>query len=477
MANPTSTSPVSDAAKEAINKTGAQDAATKASSAAGEAKKTLPKQNEAFRMMGLPRLRLPSRNWSIFLGVTGSFFGAMFYDKYQTKLAREKWCKLVSHITEEPLPSHTLARKVTVYLAAPPGDGLRAARDHFHLYVKPVLVAAAMDWDVVEGRKEGDVRWKTAERIRKRRRAGGEGTPDAEEAYSVESIREKAGTQMYDGVGGDVVVGRNTWKEYVRGTHEGWLGPVDAPVVPGEVGAEGAEPATHTPGLGGVGDAAASLATSAATTRPSLSGSTTDSAQSPVATLSETLESAPATSDDASPTADTPAAEEKKDEPPKPRHPPPYINADAYPSATLSALTPEILGPATSVPFPHILGFRNTPIRVYRFLSRRRVADDVGRQVAAAVLASHRPFEATVSTEGGSGSEVTKELLFEEASWWKTTYKPREPHEEAVWIEECTVDERLAGRMRRFELTSVDEERAKAKAQGKEQRVKVEEEG
>jgi hypothetical protein len=27
---------------------------------------------------------------------------------------------------------------------------------------------------------------------------------------------------------GDLVIGRHTWKEYIRGLHEGWLGPLDA---------------------------------------------------------------------------------------------------------------------------------------------------------------------------------------------------------------------------------------------------------
>jgi import inner membrane translocase subunit TIM54 len=99
----------------------------------------------------------------IFLGVTGSFLGAVYYDKWQTKKNRQKWCDLVAHKSEETLDAHSMPRRLTVYLAAPPGDGLRAAREHFHEYVKPVLVAAAMDWDVVEGRKEGDVRFKTAE--------------------------------------------------------------------------------------------------------------------------------------------------------------------------------------------------------------------------------------------------------------------------------------------------------------------------
>jgi import inner membrane translocase subunit TIM54 len=382
----------------------------------------------------------------IFLGITGSFFSAVYYDKWQTRRNREKWCKLVSHLPDETLSTKSMPRRVTIYLEAPPGDGLRAAREHFHDYIKPVLVAAAMDWDVIEGRKEGDVRWKTAENVRRKRRRGGEGTPVPEEEYSVELVREKAGTSEYGGVAGDLVVGRHTWKEYVRGLHEGWLGPADAPVV--------AEPA-----LLETQDEAHGTAGAANTS--SVAGTSAPSSQSLVSTLSDTV----AASSETDPPADAPPTEEEKpkEEPSKPRHPPAYITPESYPSATISALAPEMIGPATPIAFPHILGFRNTPIRIYRFLTRRRTADTVGRQVAAAILASYRAPDTS-----SQPVEVQNVLAYEEKSWWKTTYREREAHEESVWIEDCVVDERVAGRMRLFELTGEEEDRAARIGSGKE---------
>ena len=120
-----------------------------------------------------------------------------------------------------------------------------------------------------------------------------------------------------------------------------------------------------------------------------------------------------------------------------------------------------MIGASTPISFPHILGFRNTPIRIYRFLTRRHLADNIGRQVACAVLASHRSFD--------NSTEVQSVLEDEEGNWWKkTVYRTREAHEESVWIEECVVDERLAGRMRLFELAAGEEERAKRIGAGKE---------
>ncbi|KAM0723241.1 hypothetical protein Q7P37_001442 [Cladosporium fusiforme] len=434
------------------------------------APKAVPEQNPAFKAMGLPRFRLPSRNWMIFLGITGSFFGAVYYDKWQTKKNRQKWCDLVAHKSEETLDPHSLPRRLTVYLAAPPGDGLRAAREHFHEYVKPVLVAASMDWDVVEGRKEGDVRFKTADRIRRRRKAGGEGEPLEEADLAAEVQKQRFGQDDPTGVMGDIVIGRHTWKEYVRGLHEGWLGPADAPKEPEteqNLGAEKLE-ATHVSGQSSVGDAAANAATDLA------SASTTPSDElkpdEPQPQEEKPLEDEPK--------KDTEEEEKKEPEKPKPRHPPAYIQPEEYSSATLSALTPQTIGPSTAVSFPHLLGFRNTPIRVYRFLNRRVVADDIGRQVASAVLAAHRPYSTTTSdsasfddasaSASASVSEVATVSQHEERSWWKTVHREREPHEESVWIENCVVDERLTGRMNKFELSADEEARASRIGEGKE---------
>ena len=403
----------------------------------------------------------------IFLSITGGFASTVIYDKYQTRRAREKWCNLVSHIADEHLDNHRMPRKMTVYLAAPPGDGLRAAREHFHVYVKPVLVSAAMDWDVVEGRKEGDVRYKTAERIRKKRKSSGEGEPLSEEevenqALSVEAMRARSGTKDYDGVGGDVVIGRNTWKEYVRGLHEGWLGHVDPPKEPedAQTGSE-ALPSDSSPGQSSLGDAAVKAAATTVTNQTSelLDSSAEDQSQQP---SSET-------------TDETAPVEKKKEEEekPKPRQPPPYIQPSDYPSATASSNLPETIGPSIGVRLPHILGFRNTPIRTYRFLTRRHLADSIGRDVASAIMASYRPYNTSSSSlDGSSPSDSAPEqdqvLKHEERDWWKTTFQPRKEHEESVWIEDMVLDERIASRMRRFQLSAEDEDRAKRLEDGRE---------
>ncbi|GES61628.1 import inner membrane translocase subunit tim54 [Aspergillus terreus] len=428
---------------------------------AAQAKATTKPPNPVWRMMGMPnfRLRLPSRNWMIFLTITGSFTAALIYDRREKRHAQQKWCDLVAHLSRDTLPVEQTRRKVTVYLAAPPGDGLRVARDHFKEYVKPILVAAALDYQVIEGRRQGEIRAALAERTRKLRRKAGEPSTVVDESTSTEDViadaRSRIGVTEEPGPKGDLVIGRHTWKEYIRGLHEGWLGPLDPPL-------------PHVP----VDDIAAPETDSTTT------GSTDD---------------APAAEHTPEKT-DTP--EEKKDEKPaKPTGPTTaYLAPAEYPSRELPPSLPPSLDGSVPVPFPHILGFLNTPIRLYRYLNQRALADRVGREVAGIVLAAQaRPYTDGSSTAGseltfGDGGldaspaaasadglssgnfEQQSVLEEEEREWHKSVHKKDEanPDKEREWVDEVVMDPRIASRMQRFVLSYDDEERSRRIAQGSE---------
>ncbi|KAK4943875.1 mitochondrial import inner membrane translocase subunit tim54 [Elasticomyces elasticus] len=433
-----------------------------------EAPKPPPKQNPVFRMMGLPnwRLRLPSRNWMIFLTITGSWTAAVIYDKQQKKKVQQKWCDLVAHIAQEPLPVNQMRRRLTIFLSAPPGDGISASRRYFKEYVKPVLVAAAMDYDVVEGRKEGDVRYGTAEQIRRLRRKRGEKGPlPAEEdeepdtETAIDMIREKMQVVPEPGVRGDLVLGRHTWKEYVRGVHEGWLGPVQEPLPPPPPPPElEAEPSPiHPP-------------TEARTDDP--------------AATTESLE------------PQTKAEEEKKEEEKekkKPSPPPAYLSIDKYSSASLSPNTPSTLEPSQPIYQQHLIGFLKTPQRIYNFLNRRHLADQIGRDTASIVLASYRPYaqgsalsssgddldavpvatkdpESDALPSSGRAWEQQTALAFEEPWWHKSAYKSRKEGDETerILANDMVIDTRIGERMRKFELDPEEQARANRIASGAE---------
>ncbi|APA06304.1 hypothetical protein SS1G_01185 [Sclerotinia sclerotiorum 1980 UF-70] len=382
------------------------------------------------------RPRVPSRNWMIFLSITGSFTAAIIYDKREKKRAQRKWCRLVEHIAKEPLgDSRTMPRKLTVFLEGPPTDGLRVAQDHFKEYVKPILVASGLDWEFIQGRREGEIRAELAEKIRNARLPFEE---SVEGRDPILSTRKNAGIKEFDGPRGDIVLGRHTWKEYIRGLHEGWLGPLTEPLKPQEENLEAAP------------------TSEAETPVDSLIGNT-------IHTSTNTDPSKP---DDASSTStgSTPEekpAEEKKE---KPSHLPPFISTTDYASANLPSSFPTELDPSAAISFPHILGFLNTPTRLRRFLNRRHLADQIGRDTAAIILSTYRPYHTSSSTSSTSEDpepEQTTLLQSEEKEWHKSVHVRSPTDLERTWLEPITLDPRIASRMRKAELTPAEEERAR----------------
>lgn len=377
----------------------------------------------------------------IFWTLTTTISAAIIYDRREKRRAIAKWKHSVEHLAKEPLQDKlglSQTRKLTIYLSAPPGDGLRVAQDHYTEYVKPILAASGLDWEFVQGRQEGDVRAVVAERVRKIRRGFGtneEKDPDREPTKDelIEMYRHGRGIPDYDGVRGDVVIGRHTWKEYLRGLHEGWLGPLTAPKEP--------EPIAAAP-----------------TPTESSASSTEEGAEKPA--------------------EDKPAEEKKEEEAPKPPtrppQPKPYNTTADYPTACLDLLTPAQFTPSAPIREPHILGFLNTPTRMVRFFNQRKLANDIGREVAAVCLCTYREFQLEQNPEAESAAqqvqyEQEKELAWEEKDWVKSVWKEDEPPKEGeppkvatekILAKPVVMDPRVAARMRRFQLSPEDEDRA-----------------
>lgn len=395
-----------------------------------------PKQNPALKAMGLPSLpkKLPSRNWMIFWAITGSFASAIIYDKREKNRATAKWRHAVAPLAQEPIgAANQLPRKLTIYLEAPPGDHLRTAQDHFIEYAKPVLAASGLDWEFVQGRQQGDVRAAVAEKIRRARREverPGEEVVQTEE-NTIEELRKRLELPEWEGVKGDIVLGRHTWKEYVRGLHEGWLGPLDAPAQPEPE----AKPAPIEP--------------------------------APVAEKPE-VEPSEAKVEDKPEEPKEEKKEEEKKKPERPPQPPPYNSPEDYSQAILPSHIPIEFSPAQPIAFPHRLGFRHTFVRLGRFLNRRKLADDIGREVAAVCFAAaSREWR-----EADGQFEQETVLQPEEKDWPKTVWQdeeeaedaasPAAPKKEKIWTSSMVVDQRLMQRMRRFELSPEVEARAAA---------------
>jgi import inner membrane translocase subunit TIM54 len=348
-----------------------------------------------------------------------------------------------------------MRRKLLIVLSAPPADGLLSAREHFHEYVRPILVAGGMDWEAVEGRKEGDVRAQIAERIRDLRRSqgetGGESTEE-EKDIMLREMRERLGVTSEPGIHGDIVIGRHTWKEYIRGLHEGWLGPLEQPE-------ELKEPLKIEEKL----ESHTSESSNSPDVSDGLSVETVFDGSAEEPKEGEAAESAKLNEEEES------KEEPKSTEPKLRKQPPPFISTESYSSVPLPTTFESDLGPSVAVPHPHILGILKTPIRIYRFLNRRRLADDVGKQVAAAVLAAHTSYKqverehvSSSDTSSSSQSQPESRLVWEqeylleteEEGWHKSARKREESDEgkERVWLDPIVLDSRIASRMRKFEV-------------------------
>lgn len=411
----------------------------------------------------------------IFWTVLVSFTAAKMYDTRQKKAAQKKWCDLVAHIAQEKLDVRQMPRKLTVFLSAPPGDGLGPSRQYFKDYVKPILVAASMDYEVIEGRKEGDVRYGTAEQIRRLRRKKGEKgltEPEMDTAMAIDLMRERLMLQPEPGVKGDLVLGRHTWKEYIRGIHEGWLGPLDEPP---ELNPE-------------------SSPTPAITPEPSPIHPPTESrTENPGATTSPEAVEQISADEDKKP-------EEKKEEEKKkkPYPPPAYLPIHQYSGSPLSPHIPTVLEPSEAIHQQHLLGFLKTPQRIYNWLNRRTLQDQIGRQTAAIVLASNRPYQhdesfampsilpsetsAPVATRAPENDQLDTSplqtssnyeqqgLLTEEEHYWHKSVRqaPADATKEQIYIADIVFDPRIADRMRKFELDHEQEQRAQKIAAGDE---------
>ncbi|ODV88916.1 hypothetical protein CANCADRAFT_20078, partial [Tortispora caseinolytica NRRL Y-17796] len=297
--------------------------------------------NPALKALGLPRFRLPSRNWSIFWLVVGSITGGIIYDRREKKRIRNEWCERVSYLAKEPLSPLAMPRKVIVYMAPPPGDHIGVTEEHFRHYVKPILVAGALDFEVKKGMAQGEIRNMVANDIRNKRTGNVEG-PD-------ELLQPLNELLTRDNTGGVLCIGRGAYREYIDGVHEGWLGPTDNT-------SEAADEAVKKTAI-----------------------------ENPTETAAETA-------------AETTEVKEKNE--PK-KVPKAWIRPADYNEAEIDPRIKDMVpDPVAYVPQQHILGFRNTPLRTYWYFTRRHLADRVGEATAAAVIGSTRAWREEDSLKG-----------------------------------------------------------------------------
>ncbi|KAI8062678.1 mitochondrial import inner membrane translocase subunit Tim54 [Gongronella butleri] len=196
--------------------------------------------------MALPfGLKAPSRGTVIFTSIVGSLSGGFFASKYYAQQSEKAMCDRVAFLADRPCGVHERPRKVQVFISAPPGDSLEKSRIWFASYVKPILVAGAVDYEVQEAREPGQIEAMLRQRMIDQRREAAlgeqqDGAADKNENAPVSETNDSNSASMganpfaepmkpvleaqkqqqgvFDGM---IAIGRPAWREVVTGISKG----------------------------------------------------------------------------------------------------------------------------------------------------------------------------------------------------------------------------------------------------------------
>ncbi|KAG0310601.1 mitochondrial import inner membrane translocase subunit tim54 [Linnemannia gamsii] len=321
-------------------------------------------------LSGKLRAKLPSRGWMIFWTTFGTIGGLVVRDHYLTVDAKKRVADKVDILAKQSCGVQDMPRKVTVYITAPPGDGIHKTRHYFKAFVKPVFDAAAVDYEVKEGLVEGQIQRMVAADVRKKRRvAAGKisALSEAEQAAPIVPMKS-----VSDGI---VVLGRIALAEVLQGYNDGCLQSLDDPEP--VVVAEKAEEVS-------IKDEAASLVTEATgsveTTTLDKSEDTTTSTEAAVAAAAAELTAAAAAAETKSK-----EGEKKEEEAPAPI---PIPQDEAY-----FSVPPSGLEPVGYIPFKNLTGFRNFHKKIFALFNSYDCVEYAGASVMKVAFAETKEFE------------------------------------------------------------------------------------
>lgn len=344
-------------------------------------------RHPVLQMMGISRLRVPSRNWLIFWSITGSLVGAYYWDRHERKKVRDYWVDRVAHLGAQPISTNDVARKVTVYMAPPPNDYIDSTQEEFRNFIKPVLTSAAVDHEIVVEERQGFIRSKVSEEVRELRRKG--------------AAKPAQDHWHRDLTGGTMIVGRGAYKEYMSGLQEGWFGPLDRPAeVQALVDKEAADERARLK------------------QRHDEKAEATDGeSQLDYSDEAEYERDRKATLDNKYPVVPTylPLADVADRE----------LPADFVPPKPLAVFR-----------LPNLLGIMMTPVRIYRWLYQRHLAEEMGSQAAGVVFEQTRKF-----------TPEDAQLAASDEDDWPNRFKSKGLDNNSEWMRDFLVDPRFADRL------------------------------
>ncbi|CDH16056.1 related to Mitochondrial import inner membrane translocase subunit TIM54 [Zygosaccharomyces bailii ISA1307] len=449
--------------------------------------------NPAFKAMGIPALRLPSRNWTIFWTILTASIGGIVYDKYQQKQIRNHYREIVEPLSRQLLGIDRQPRKVTVFVAPPPSDYLETSMKVWKRYVKPILYWGGLDYELIEADSQGVIRHEVARRIRevrkqlleaqtadekehmkisKSKKTENDGLEE-EEQFDPEQAKQfkenfdyskalgvfrqwNAPKLVYEDSlvedpalsGGVICLGRGAYKEYINGLHEGMLGPLEPPEEPKEPGQE------EKRGL-----ETKSISEDATNLKDVNESTSTVAAQA--ASNSDVSEKQSMDSQEDDQAGESGENNEGSDDKEKKQVPKPYIVADDYSKMNYPReLEGTVRDPKTKVPIlphqsilaipiPNLIGFLCIPERIARFYTKRYYAEEVMSAVTHLVLQEDvRPFE----------DPKDLDLCKEEELDWPKKWVQRGLDRNSEWTSQFKDDPRVAEQLHVYNKKRQDED-------------------
>lgn len=195
-------------------------------------KREVPPALRPLRWVGIPdsvlswKPRVPSRNWCIFWTTLAVLGGLYYDDRRKCKLIMEEYKDRVRGLSEVKMNPLDLPRKVQVYTAKYPGDdNYDVGVTFFKRYVKPILVAGGVDFEILSGTSYGNLARELRNRIHERRRnlAGIEPwTTNTPAGTSLPTTLSPAQFLQRELDGAVVLIGRPAFKEWAWALKEGW---------------------------------------------------------------------------------------------------------------------------------------------------------------------------------------------------------------------------------------------------------------
>lgn len=205
---------------------------TKPPSGATEPPRPIPTALRPLLFLGIPesvlrwKPRLPSRNMTIFLLTVGTISYLYYDDRRQCRKIRADYIERVRGMADAPMQPSEYPRKVTVYTAKYPGDDdYNAGATFFKRYVKPILVASAMDYEIISGTRHGGLARTLRDRIHDRRRvlAGVQSWDSETGGAPTTPFRLTPAQELQRELdGATVIVGRPAFKEWAWSLRSGW---------------------------------------------------------------------------------------------------------------------------------------------------------------------------------------------------------------------------------------------------------------